>query len=94
LLPSSHVTFIIGSTADSRPIAWPIDEQFVSFFRDAKPEIHFIPVRFDPVSDEDHKRYFLDDPMRALSAAHCDRIIPSMLSSNSRPLPTRRWRDR
>ena len=57
-------------------VHWPIDARFVSYFRDAKPDINFIPVTRDMGEANWVPRFFLDDPLRSLQSLNCSRIIP------------------
>jgi hypothetical protein len=57
-------------------VLWPIDERFIAFFREAKPEVNFIPIPPDASPATDQRRYLYDEPMARLQQANCQRIIP------------------
>lgn len=49
-------------------VLWPIDRRFLAVFQRARSDIQFLPVSEGP-------GYFLDDPLRMLREAGCERVV-------------------
>jgi hypothetical protein len=54
-------------------VFWPIDSRFFDFFREAAPEVDFLPVDVK-LTGTGNAVYFVEAPKLMLSAVHCEEI--------------------